>query len=56
MDHWSGPNWYPQLCERCEDRAIEAERRAEEAERERQEQEAAQAAQKASGWLSRFRT
>lgn len=54
---------HPHLCEDCQDRAVAAAKQADADERERQEQEclrqeqeAEQAAQKAGGWLSRFRT
>lgn len=60
---WSRRQSHPHLCEDCQDLAVAAEQRAEAGEREhqeqerlRQEQEAEQAAQKAGGWLSRFRT
>ncbi|WP_189958687.1 hypothetical protein [Streptomyces alanosinicus] len=60
---WSKRQSHPHLCENCQDRAVEAEQQAEADERERQEQERLRqeaeeqpAAQKAGGWLSRFRT
>ncbi|MFF4542469.1 replication-relaxation family protein [Streptomyces aureus] len=60
---WSSCPSHPHLCEDCQDRAVTAEQRAEADERERQEQERLcleakdqAAAQKAGGWLSRFRT
>ncbi|MET7543582.1 replication-relaxation family protein [Streptomyces sp. NPDC005507] len=61
--HWQNPESHPHLCEDCQSRAVAVEQQAEaderdrqEQERLRQEQEAEQAAQKAGGWLSRFRT
>ncbi|WRZ96467.1 replication-relaxation family protein (plasmid) [Streptomyces sp. NBC_01007] len=61
---WSQPREsHPHLCEDCQDRAIAAQAQAEADECERQEQEGLRqeaeeqaAAQKAGGWLSRFRT
>ncbi|MHC3455713.1 replication-relaxation family protein [Streptomyces prasinus] len=60
---WSKRQSHPHLCENCQDRAVAAEQQAEADERERQEQERRRqeaeeqaAAQKAGGWLSRFRT
>ncbi|MEU6444810.1 replication-relaxation family protein [Streptomyces sp. NPDC047046] len=60
---WSKRQSHPHLCEDCQDRAVAAEVQAEADERERQEQERLRqeaeeqaAAQKAGGWLSRFRT
>ncbi|MGW1068914.1 hypothetical protein ACWD4F_30890 [Streptomyces aureus] len=60
---WSSCPSHPHLCEDCQDRAVTAEQRAEADKRERQEQERLRleakdqaAAQKAGGWLSRFRT
>ncbi|MEV6549285.1 hypothetical protein AB0M57_11290 [Streptomyces sp. NPDC051597] len=54
---------HPHLCEGCQDQAVAAEAQAEADKRERQEQERLRreaeegaAAQKAGGWLSRFRT
>ncbi|MFD8735898.1 hypothetical protein ACFV06_13370 [Streptomyces sp. NPDC059618] len=54
---------HPYLCEDCQDRAVAVRARAEADERERQEQERLRleageqaAAQRAGGWLSRFRT
>ncbi|WEP00677.1 replication-relaxation family protein (plasmid) [Streptomyces sp. FXJ1.172] len=61
---WGERESHPHLCEDCQGRAVAAEAQAEADERERQEQERlrqeaeeqAAAAQKAGGWLSRFRT
>ncbi|MFC8247554.1 replication-relaxation family protein [Streptomyces chartreusis] len=60
---WSKRQSHPHLCEDCQDRAVAAEQQAEADERERQEQERPRqeaeeqaTAQKAGGWLSRFRT
>ncbi|MFF9453572.1 replication-relaxation family protein [Streptomyces flaveolus] len=60
---WSKRQSHPHLCEDCQDRAVAAEQQADADERERQEQERLRqeaeeqaAAQKAGGWLSRFRT
>ncbi|MEV8062487.1 replication-relaxation family protein [Streptomyces antimycoticus] len=61
---WSLPRQsHPRLCEDCQSRAVAAEQQAEADERERQEQERLRqeaeeqaAAQKVSGWFSRFRT
>ncbi len=60
---WSTRQSHPHLCEGCQDRAVAAQAQAEADERERQEQERLRqeaeeqaAAQKAGGWLSRFRT
>ncbi|MEV0982657.1 replication-relaxation family protein [Streptomyces sp. NPDC049915] len=60
---WRKRPSHPHLCENCQDRAVAAEQQAEADERERQEQERLRqeaeeqaAAQKAGGWLSRFRT
>ncbi|WP_245766986.1 hypothetical protein [Streptomyces colonosanans] len=54
---------HPDRCEDCQSRAVAAEQQAEADEHERQEQERLRleaeeeaAAQKAGGWLSRFRT
>ncbi|WP_326778959.1 hypothetical protein [Streptomyces sp. NBC_01445] len=61
--NWQNLDLHPHLCEDCQSRAVAVEQQAEaderdrqEKERLRQEQEAEQAAQKAGGWLSRFRT
>jgi hypothetical protein len=62
---WSKRQSHPRvhLCEDCQDRAVAVQAQAEADERERQEQERLRqeaeeqaAAQKAGGWLSRFRT
>ncbi|MEU5757017.1 replication-relaxation family protein [Streptomyces sp. NPDC047829] len=60
---WGERESHPHLCENCQHRAVAAEQQAEAEERERQEQERLRrqaeelaAAQKAGGWLSRFRT
>ncbi|MGW4995741.1 replication-relaxation family protein [Streptomyces mirabilis] len=61
---WGQPREsHPHLCEDCQSRAVVARRQAEADERERQEQEHLRqeaeeqaAAQKAGGWLGRFRT
>jgi hypothetical protein len=60
---WGKHESHPHLCENCQDQAVAAEQQAEADERERQEQERLRqqaeeqaAAQKAGGWLSRFRT
>lgn len=61
---WSQPREsYPHLCEDCQNQAVTAQQQAEadqrecqEQERLRQEAEEQAAEQKASGWLSRFRT
>ncbi|MFJ5787942.1 replication-relaxation family protein [Streptomyces hydrogenans] len=60
---WGERESHPHLCENCQARAVAAEARAEADERERQEQERLHqeaeeqaAAQKAGGWLSRFRS
>ncbi|MEW5659844.1 replication-relaxation family protein [Streptomyces cinereoruber] len=59
---WGERESHPHLCEDCQGRAVAAAARAEADERERQEQERLRreaeeqaAAQKAGGWLSRFR-
>ncbi|MFE5690084.1 hypothetical protein [Streptomyces sp. NPDC056512] len=44
-------NWRPGICASCESDVLRQEK-----EQKRAEQEAEQAAQKAGGWLSRFRT
>ncbi|MFD7206281.1 hypothetical protein [Streptomyces sp. NPDC059893] len=60
--NWQNPASHPHLCEDCQSRAVAVEQQAEADERDRQEQERlrqeqeAEAAQKAGGWLSRFRT
>ncbi|MCX4649228.1 replication-relaxation family protein [Streptomyces sp. NBC_01446] len=60
--NWQNPESHPHLCEDCQSRAVVVEQQAEADERDRQEQEqeqeqeAERAAQKAGGWLSRFRT
>lgn len=60
---WSKHQAHPHLCEDCQGRAVAAEQQAEADERERQEQERLRqeaeeqaAAQKAGGWLGRWRT
>ncbi|MET8955388.1 hypothetical protein ACWEO4_33725 [Streptomyces sp. NPDC004393] len=60
---WSKRQSHPHLCEESQDRAVAVQQQAEadeperqELERLRQEAEEQAAAQKAGGWLSRFRT
>jgi hypothetical protein len=51
-----GPQWYPKLCEACEDQAITAEEQSAENERQREAETKAGAEQRIGGWCSRFRT
>ncbi|MFF5547970.1 hypothetical protein [Streptomyces olivaceoviridis] len=54
-DGWGAPRTRPHLCDDCKQRAITAERQAEQAGHEPQQSQAVPE-QRATSWLSRFRT